>query len=332
MKKLAVLFIVLLAAALPALAEVDVKGELWMFANYDFATDPVAAASSFGKAEVNLNYKVDEFNTVKLELDSEGGDWNTNVAVDDFRLITDVGGVFKLPVKVTATFGFFDTYFTDWSYVSMSGWEFYYDWPNKLANDGPDKAGAWQLDVGVGPATIHWWNDFLFDRMMFGVSAAAGPISGWLTYQAPFNGLEGDLGVEVKYSGEFGDLKLAVPVFFRYGVADEAYTYGGGIGVDYKIAHLAAGLEGDDADALDNVVVDVSVAPVEGLKAAISAYMDLASTNAFTALAIEVRKSLGALNAILGYVIGGEDNVAVPVYDDNYNVANGLYAGLAISY
>jgi len=355
MKKLAVLFIVLLAVALPVLAEVDVKGELWMFASYDFATDPVAAASSFGKAEVNLNYKVDEFNTVKLELDSEGADWSgltdidndglnddgdpigdlvkRNVAIDDFRLITDVGGVFKLPVKVTATFGYFDTYFTDWSYVSMSGWEFYYDWPNKLANDGPDSDGAWQLDVGVGPATIHWWNDFLFDRMMFGVSAAAGPVSGWVTYQAAFSGFgDGDLGVEVKYSGEFGDLKLAVPAFFRYGLGDEAFTYGGGVGVDYKVFHLAAGLEGDDADALDNVVVDVSVAPMEGLKAAVSAYMDLASTNAFTALAIEVRKSLGALNAILGYVIGGEDNVAVPVYDDNYAVANGLYAGLAISY
>lgn len=335
MKKLAVLFIVLglLAAALPVMAEVEVKGEFWTFANYDFE-DPATAASSLVKAEVNLNYKVDEFNTVKLELDSEGGDWPDAVAVDDFRVVSDVGGAFKLPLKITTTFGYFDTYFTDWSYVSMSGWEFYYDWPNLLATDGPDVDFAWQLDVGVGPVNLHWWNDYLFERMMFGVNGGFGPVTAWATFQATFaEGLgEGTLGVEAKYAGKFGDLALAVPAFFRYNLGSSAFTWGAGVGVDYSMFHVAAGIEGDDVDALDNMVFDVSVAPMEGLKAAVSAYFDMHAANSFTGLAIEVRKSLGALNAILGYVVGGKDKTAIPLYDDNAAFANGLYCGVAISY
>jgi len=342
MKKLAVLFVVLLAVALPVLAsDVTVSGELWTFATWDVAADPVTSSAAFPKAELNVEAKVDEFNTVKLELDSEGGDWNTNVAVDDFRLITDVGGALSLPVKITMTVGFFDTYFTDWSYVSTSGWEFYYGeeatsygWDNDLANDGPDTDGAWQLDIAVGPATLHWWNDFLFQRMMFGVSGGFGPITGWVTYQDTFaQGLgKGIAGVELKYAGEFGDLKLAVPAFFRYNLLAETFTYGAGVAVDYTMFHVAAGLEGDDVDALDNIVIEASVAPMEGFKAMVSAYMNLASANAFQGLAIELSKSLGAANLILGYMVGGDDALAIPVYGDNFYVANGLYMGLAVDY
>jgi len=340
MKKLAVLFIVLLAAALPVLAsDVTVSGELYTFATYDFEAE--TSSATFPKAELNVEAKIDEFNTVKLELDSEGADWPGNVAVDDFRLITDLGGALNLPVKITWTIGYFDTYFTDWSYVSMSGWEFYYGdeitsayWDNDLANDGPDTDGAWQLDVGVGPVTLHWWNDFLFQRMMLGVDGAFGPLSGWLTYQATFvDGLgAGILGVELKYAGQFGELKLAVPAFFRYNLCAEAFTYGMGVGVDFSMFHVAAGLEGDNSDILDNVVIDVSVAPMEGLKAAVSGYLNLASANAFQGVAIELHKSLGATTAVLGYVIGGEDNFALPVYNDNFYVANGLYMGFAVAY
>jgi len=343
MKKLLVLFVALgmLVAALPLMAisiaaqGLDVAGEFWIFGNYDF-TDPATATSMVSKAEMNFVYKMDDFNTVKLELDSEGAAWTAgpNVQIDDFRIISDLGGAFKLPVKITATFGYFDTYFTDWSYVSMSGWEFYYDWPNLLATDGPDSDFAWQLDVGVGPVTLHWWNDYLFERMMLGVSGGFGPVTGWITFQDTFaEGIgEGILGLEAKYAGKFGDLGLTVPAFFRYNLDSSAFTWGAGVGVDYSIVHFAAGIEGDDVDALDNMVFDVSVAPMEGFKAAVSAYFNLNSANAFTGLAIELRKSVGALTAVLGYVVGGEDGTAIPLYDDNPAYANGLYCGVAISY
>jgi hypothetical protein len=341
MKKLAVLFIVLLAAALPVMAsDVTVSGELYTFAQYDFEAE--TTSGGFPKAELNVEAKVDEIVTVKLELDSEGTDWAGNVAVDDFRLLIDLGAALKLPVKVTWTVGYFDTYFTDWSYVSTSGWEFYYGeevasygWDNALANRGPDAQGAWQLDIGVGPVTLHWWNDFAVESMMVGVSGGFGPITGWLTYDDE-NSVnifhEGVIGVELKYAGEFGDLKLAVPAFFRYNLLAETFTYGAGVAVDYTMFHVAAGLEGDDVDALDNLVFEGSVAPMEGLTAMVSAYMNLASNDAFSGLAIEVRKSLGAANFILGYMVGGEDALAIPVYGDNYYVANGLYMGFAVAY
>jgi len=343
MKKLLVLFVALgmLVAALPlmaisiAAAGLDVAGEFWIFGNYDF-TDPATATSMVSKAEMNFVYKMDDFNTVKLELDSEGAAWTAgpNVQIDDFRIISDLGGAFKLPVKITATFGYFDTYFTDWSYVSMSGWEFYYDWPNMLATDGPDLDLAWQLDVGFGPVALHWWNDFLVERMMLGVSAAVGPLSGWVTYQDTFvNGFGGGIvGIEAKFASKFGNLGLTVPAFFRYDLRNTAFTAGAGLAVEVKILKVAFGLEGDDVNFPDNMVAELTLVPMEGFKAAISAYFNLASDNGFTAAVIELRKKVGKLDAILGYVIGGTDKTAVPLYDDNYAAANGLYFGVAATY
>ena len=330
----------------------EVQGEFWMFGNYDFSTDPTTATTSFVKAEANFIYSLDKFTTVKLEIDSEGTGFPT-VAVDDFRIESDLGGALNLPVKLKATFGYFDTYFTDWDYVSAMGWESYYgtyNWPNMLATPpygpetggggAPDTAGAWQVDLGVGPVTLHWWNNFPWTEMLVGLSAAAGPVSGWLTYQDLFvDGFgNGVIGVEAKYSGKMGDLALAVPAFFRYDLLSKAYTFGAGVGVDYKIAHVAFGLEGSDVKIPNHMVVEASVVPMAGFKAMATAYFAMAdyaladTQSAFTAAVIELEKDIGKLKAILGYVIGGEDKIGITVYGDNFGVTNGLYFGLATTY
>ena len=63
---------------------------------------------------------------------------------------------------------------------------------------------------------------------------------------------------------------MGVPVFFRYqlnAAPAQDYTFGVGVSADYKMFHLAAGLEGDSDNALDNVVIDVSVTPIDNAEA-----------------------------------------------------------------
>jgi hypothetical protein len=374
MKKLLVLIVVLGVLAVLPLAAIhvsvseaakgaealEVAGEFWVFGNYNFSTDPAKAASGFVKAEMNFNYKLDEYNTVQLELDSEGDAWNNYVLlngsgdaitgpivqVDDWRIVSDVGGALKLPVKLTTTIGYFDTYFTDWDYVSAMGWEFYYGtygWPNLLATPpygpetggggAPDPNGAWQVDLGVGPVTLHWWNDFFMTQMLFGVSGAVGPVSGWVTYQDLFaNGFgKGIVGVEAKYSGKVGDLALGVPAFFRYDLNNKDYTFGGGVSGDYKIAHLAFGLEGANVSSVVNhMVVEASVSPMEGLKAMATGYFALHDSIPFSAAVLEITKSIGKMNALLGYVIGGGEGITVA--GDNFGVHNGMFFGVEATY
>lgn len=335
MKKLATFLVILglLAITLPVMAKEVTVGGVFQFFHYnDLASS--AADSSWVKVRPQLDYKLDDFNSVTIQLQGD------SFPGDNFRLAylkTDITGALGLALPVTAksTIGYFDTYFTNWSYVSMSGWEFYYDWPNKLVNQGQNKNGALQLDVGFGPVNVHWWNDFLGENIMVGADAAFGPVTAYLAYGSAMADLgAGNLSIEAKFATKLmGDmLSIAVPAFFRYGLGDQAFTYGGGVGVDYSMFHVAAGLEGDDVDALDNIVFDVSVAPMAMLKVWVSAYMNLAAVapaTAFTGADIGAKISLGAANFILGYALASEGVATISVYNDTY-AAKGMYFGIDV--
>ena len=73
--------------------------------------------------------------------------------VRDLYLTTDVTGALglDLPITIKTTIGKFEPGFTDWSYVSESGWENYYDWPNKLADVGPFDTGGLQSGHRLRP-------------------------------------------------------------------------------------------------------------------------------------------------------------------------------------
>jgi len=344
MKKLAVLLVVLglLAVSLPVVAkdlsDLTVADTFWVFAQYDLSADPVTASSAFVKARIAFDVKADEFNQIYFQLkgDTIVGAGTTEILWRQAYLKTDLGAALKLPFGVKTTVGYFDTYFTNWSYVSMSAWEFYYDaFGNQVVNYGQDKNAAFQLDTTFGPVNVHWYNDFLWTKMAVGADAAFGPVTAYLAFGSTFADLgSGLLTAEAKYSGKFGDLGIAVPVGFKYKLDPMFWSYSVGVAADYKMFHLAAGFEGDDTDALDNVVVDASIAPMEGLKAMVSLYLDLgaaASADQLAGVVIEIRKKIGVLDAVLGYAISDAVG-SIPVYDDGWSVSNGLYGGFAISY
>jgi len=349
MKKLWMLLMVLalLATAAPMFAsDVTFSGRMIWSANYD---PDFGAGAGLVRFRPTLTAKIDDFNTLVAGFRAEG--WNvvdptmtdiwTGLRVRDLYLTTDVTGALglDLPITIKTTIGQWEPGFTDWAYASESGWENYYDWPNKIADVGPfDKQMTAQVDIGFGPAALHVYSDFL-GFMMLGLSGGFGPVSGWLTYQAPASGFgDGILGVEAKYAGEFGDLKVGVPVFFRYELADPPsdgyqFTYGVGASVDYTMFHVAAGVEGDDVDALDNVVIDVGVKPLENLQLKVNTYLDLAATDALSGIDIQVNYMLGGTKLMLGYVVAGEVTTdAIPINGDTFGVANGLYMAVDVSF
>jgi len=326
MKRFIILVSLILCIGLVGLfAETTVGGEFQYFTDLESGT--------FSRVELNITGEVDEYNTVKLELDSEGGDFAGNVAVDDFRLVSEIGAALGLPIGITATFGYFDTYFTGWNYVSESGWEFYYDWPNVVVSQGPTATGAMQLDIAVDPINIHWWNDWAFDNIMIGADGEFGPINFYAAMGAPtddFGG--GQISVEVKYALDAGGISLGIPVFFGMNMGADTMTYGLGVSGDIDMIHFGVGVEGDDVDALDNVVVDVSATPIDGLTAKVNAYMDLAADDAFHGLNVSAQYGFGAMTLIAGYAYVAPDGGTIPVYGDSWGAPDGLYIGVDIDY
>jgi hypothetical protein len=365
MKKLWMLLIVLalLVTAVPMFAsDVTFSGRMIWNGGYDF--DSTTTTANLARFRPTITAKIDDYNTLVSEFRAEGSyvfrptdttyPLFTGVRVYSAYVTTDVTGALglNLPFTVKTTLGQWEPGFTDWNYVSESGWESYYDWPNKIADVGafPSQFTG-QVDLGFGPATLHVYSDFQ-GFMMFGLSGGYGPVVGWVTYQAPQGAFgDGILGVEAKYTGEFGDLKVGVPAFFRYqlnaptGVQD--YTFGVGVSGDYKIFHLAAGLEGDSDKIPDNVVFDASAKLMDALKVYGHVYLDVGKDSAtvsggvnnevFAGADIGVSHMFGAANLMMGYVIGSSasayaDKVAIPINGDTFNVANGIYMAVDVSY
>jgi hypothetical protein len=331
MKKFWILLVVLAVFAVtsPLYAgdNVTVGGEFQYFVSS-------APTQSFPQAELNINSMVGDYNEVALELDFEGAALPADVQVDDFRLKTDILGSLglMLPVTLNTTVGYFDTYFTSWAYTTRSGYAFYIPWPNAVLTNGPNAVGAIQVDLGVGPATVHYWNDFNLDNIMAAVDVAVGPINANVNFGAPtadFGG--GQFGVEVKYS-MMGNLNLAVPAFFSYNLGASAFTWGIGAGVGISMLTFNFGIEGDTANALDNIVIEAIVAPVAGLQAGVSAYMDLAAADVFAGIDIFASYMFGSAKFMLGYAYASPSAGTIPVDAGDNIWLSGLYFGTVIWY
>jgi hypothetical protein len=333
MKKLLVLLVVLAMVAItsPLYAgdNVTVGGEFF------YLKDSANVNGTFAKAELNISSMVGDYNTVKLELDSEGGDWADNVAVDDFRLQTDIFGALglDLPVTLNTTIGYFDAYFTGWKYVSYSGWDFYYaNWPVTGNALGPVALGAMQADIGIGPVTVSYGSDMEFQTLRFAASGGFGPVGFYATFGAPSSALgDGAFCVQVDYSGSFGDLALYVPAHIGYDLSAASLVWGAGVKVDYtSMVHFAAGLQGQTGNMLDHIVFDLSSNPIADLGVGVSAYLQLSAADAFSGLDVYVNYMFGASKFQVGYVYAPE-GTTIPVVNDTAG-ANGLYLAVDIDY
>ena len=326
MKKLRFVLALIIAIAfvMPAAADVTVGGE---FQWYKSLTG--TAGVGFPKVELNVTGAVDDFNTVKLELDSEP---LNAVAVDDFRLCTDIAGALGLDgVSINTTIGRFDTYFTNWNYATRNGYDFYANYGPWMLGGGPTNDGALQLDLGFDPITVKVWTD-LFDNLMVGVTGAFGD----LNFFGAFGGATADLGagaiwVDLGYA--LGD--LTIPAHFAYDLGGSAMYYGLGVGYSMDMLSVGAGVDGKTGEIVDNVEVDVTVTPLDGLDAWVVALLNLESTatEALSGLEVGASYKFGAMKLGAGYVVG--DNFGeglVGVYSDSFGGEDGLFLFVDIDY
>jgi hypothetical protein len=374
MKKLTILLALVLLATTAFALDVTTVGRFTWFGNWNSMDQKLPMSSgdiSYGR--IGWDLKVDDFNTVNVRLRAEGiTDWGvSDFYLKNFKLVTDITGALglDLPITVKSTVGLFDTYFTGWWYASMSGWEHYYGganaldadtgefttgmtWSNMLVNAGQVHQGAVQLDVGVmEKVTLHGYTDLTGRYVMLGADAAFGPAALWVAYGAEGEWFgKGDLSIEAKVDlPEFVEgLTIGVYPYFRLGfdkvvpigftAKETPFTWGVGLGTGYKIFHLAAGVQGDNVAALDHMIFEASVVPIEAAKVWVSAFVDTNSGKADSLMAIDIAGSynLGAAKVILGYIIGGKalgtSNFSLPLYGDNAWYSNGFYFGFDCSF
>jgi hypothetical protein len=341
MRKTLILLVVLAVIGAAAFADAPTfSGEYTWKGNYN-ADATVAGAV---RERVNFDVKVDKFNELNVQWRFENlGTGITsaylNNSLYNFKVITDIGAALALPVGVKLTTGYFDTYFTNWTYYTQSGFDFYYTgvvgWNNKLVYLGQATTGTAQLDVAAGPVNIHLAQDLGFANTLIGADASFAGIGVYVAYGAynykndTANFGKGDLSVELNYGlPEMSGFKASVAPYFRMSLdsaAAIAYTYGLSLGADYTMVHFAAGVQGDAKTALNNVVADLYLKPIDGLKAGASLYMSLSAPNALEGIDINASYAFGAAKVVLGYVVAGTDKNAISIFGDEFSVANGLY-------
>ena len=363
MKRLWIFLILLgLLGTAPLFADVNLSGEFQWWTGGDF-TD--AWSQKFSKIELNGAAEIDDFNTLKFEFDSEGGDFagglklidlddddldadgdpidadedlfKRNIALDDIRLVTDFGAALGLPFGLKTTVGYFDTYFTGWYYYDSVGWTWYYDWPNGMPQQGPSTAGAVQVDVAIDPVNLHLYVNGDASQEMFGLDAAFGGLSAWLAYG--FEGLDAVGEGLFSFEAAYNVMDMAdVGAFFRYDLGGETWTGGLNAGASFGMIHAALGLEADsESDStLDNGVFEVSLSPSEAAKIAVAAFLDLGEDSVagekFGGLDVSASYMVGAAKFAVGYAYAPEGG-SVVVYPSGDNFAvNGLYFGVDVDY
>jgi hypothetical protein len=358
----------LLAVSATVFAETTIKGTFMWFGNYDFFNAPkttdITALSGDVQGRVKLDTMVDKFNEIYVELRAEGlFDPANDFYLKNFKLVSDLTGALGLQLPFTAklTFGYFDTYFTGWWYADSTAWDFYYggpnpsvggipgkgaNWSNGLVNVGEQKAGAMQFDIGVGPVTLHYYNDLAFHNLLAGADATFGPLGVWLAW-AVYNTSyfdDSDLSLELKYAfPEMSGFKINLYPFFRYYIGTPTpdpgdhlstpFTWGVSAAGDYSMFHLGLGVQGDAQAIIDHFFAELSVAPVAGAKIWVNPYFDTHLTQSIlTGIDIGASYKFGAANLMVGYLIGGTDRLKVPLYNDNPAFVNGLYLGADCSF
>jgi len=341
MKKLLVLSALLGLLALPAFsADVSFGGDL----TFGFITDFDAVAEDTN-ATIDMKGSVDDYNSVAISVDGlaalDGSttdtvwiDANDDTVVDPNELYdvtipntlglekavitTDIGAWLGLPVGVKLQWGYDDP---DWNWFgdvsvfekeALSGaWS-----PEYWGLDLYVTFGMFELELAGNPGAVGDPGDF-----MAGV-AVKEPIEG-LNAELYFyqGGADNNATVEdwdmasidfgAGYATAFGDLDFEAGVDFRYNMDDavaNAWQYGFAVNAGYSIAYVDVALTGNETDALGDLYVYASVAPIDLLKVFVDAQMAFrdAAAEAFQGMEFGLEFETGATWWAVGYQINND--------------------------
>jgi hypothetical protein len=377
MKKISLLLVVALFLALGAVqvfgSDVTIGGDVQFFATAD--EDDTDAAANMGKLRLRIDAAVDDYNTAKLEFRNDGASTLVDVAPKDdngdpipgayvpnalawkFAYIqTDVSGALGIDVVgVTTRFGIFDDWHSHWN--AATSWHRARDLNDDWGLGGGANPLA-ALDFDLGLVTVKSLFEFVpagdeflngakvavesTDTLLEGLNFIVG-FAGWAASgtRKPF--IHGDAG----YAMNIGDISLTVPFSFVYSMESEAFGYGTGVKVGYKMFGVNVGLgtgEGGDVseDFLEVLDAEVTANLIENATVYGKMYNRIAEGGSgeeegFQALDIGAKYALGAMTVYAGYVIATEDDFTTVVCEDDdagrHGVTgNGFYMGTNLSY
>lgn len=308
MKKLLVVLsalFLIVAFAVPVMAsDTEISGE--------FRVGFTGDTASLGKLEFDVSAAVDDYNTVEFEFDAEQSLTVTDVATGEdtsflevdaayFKLITDIGAAFDLPVGLTMTNGYFEPGTEDYEGVTDLGYEDNVDGDIEFE----ESFLGHQLSFGFGPANLNvafgvGESDDGFDFLGTLDVPEVGPASFELYYEVDNNDeFEGAVGVEGAATVGPAD----VGVGFEYNLNTETWAYGFGVSAGFAPLTVGLGLNGDDEETLNQLGVDLTLAPTEdyGLNAGLGfSFAD--GTDAFQGVEVSGYYNIGAAEFRLGYL------------------------------
>jgi len=323
MKKLGIMLaavVMLIAFAVPAMAsDVSISGEFDYSAITPF--DAAKAAEGFGNYYFDMIFDVDEYNEVLIEF---WGDLPQGSAANlgYFQLTTDVGSAFDLPIGVKTKAGITSIYS---SKFEVSGYA--YERAVRPAVDPICFVAALDfdmatLDVGVGYGQGGEANN---DIGFLLVLPEVGPATVEAYYMANDNAdFKGWVGGNAK-----ADLGMAsVAGMFAYDMVDEVWAYGVGASAGVDIATIGVSLNGNDADALNQVGIDVDAKLTDMYGVTGTVGLSFAEADeAFQGADISAYVTPGGATWRVGYIIT-ENNYAygsnVAVLDGGFYISAGI--------
>lgn len=335
MKKLWILFtaLALLAVAIPAVAEVTTGAVFYWYGITDLS-DPVNSDASVLKARIKVAGNLDDFNKISTELrwNNGGNTWDpAAVKIKTFKLDTDITGALglDLPLTVKSTAGVWESDFTGWWYATRAGYTFVGGF-----NQDEQATGAGQLDLGIGPATLHYYQKFDMHTTMIGADVAFGPLGVWLAYKTDMSAFgDGAVNIETKFDSEFGDLGLGVYPGVKLDLASGEFLWDAGLKIGWKNMITAALSANGNShhDAIDKLEAEAGVEFGQAaFWAAVYASLSHNTPSAIQGVDFMLSYKLGGATLYVGYVYVPADSLGEIPIDGGEWTSDfpGLYLGL----
>jgi hypothetical protein len=308
-------------------APVKIGGEFTFGGITNFSAEE--ANSGFANMYVDISLWPDDFNSFLFELAGDPADNDSqtagNIKIVYWEWTTDVGKALDLPVTLKNTAGRTSLYTRKYEVSGLA-----YERPVRPNMDPIPWKFAVGTDKFTATAGIGFGSGFGLlpaaaeDTRDIGVLIAIpeiGPASAELFYLAEDNAdFKGDVGFNVKALGLLNDM-LDFAGGFDYNLVAEVWAYGIGVNVKYNKIRAAVSLNGNDANALNQLGIDAAFAATDvfGLDAAVGLCMaDGADT--FQGAEVSVYAKVGVSKWNVGYQI--KDNPVGPGFNYVPAVAN----------
>lgn len=342
MKKLLIVLAILLVAGAGAFAqEVSVSGSAE--AGFTASITNESANGVFPVAQIDISGAPSENTSVSIQLDNnEGHPWDSGVLIDDWRvnssLLAEMG--IDAPVSVNLTFGYFDTYMSNFSYVTARGKAFWNttNW-SFLGNMGPSPGLAWLWDIGFGDFGIRYYNTWYFGKMAASFyGSVAGMFNFIAGYASDYSAIgDGTIYGELSANLDLGMATLFIPGNISYNLGGQTFGWSAGVSAGIMdMVTVAVEVGGDTANdaGFEYIIPQITATPVDGLSIYADAVVQLPGPSAFKSVDLGASYMVGPLKVNPGFVIGIDDTYSTALREDGgFSVAGtGLYVIFATSF